>query len=368
MDEVECIVVGAGAVGISIARSLSLSGKEVLVLEAEPSFGFGTSSRNSEVIHAGIYYPRDSLMARFCVSGRDLMYEFCSEHHVEHRRCGKLIVATSEDEATRLPGIAKHAHSNGVSDLVTLSEKQALQMEPNLNVVAALYSPSTGIVDSHAFMLAMVGQAEANGALFSYRSPFVSAELGERTIVSVGGAEPMNLACRWLINAAGLVAPNVAGLMRGFPTSSVPKAYFAKGNYFNLASGKAPFSRLIYPVPVAGGLGVHLTLDLMGQARFGPDVEWIEEIAYEVNPGRSRVFYEAIRRYWPELPDDSLQPAYSGIRPKIVPPEVAKQDFQILGPREHGIPGVVQLFGIESPGLTSSLAIGDYVNDLLLFS
>ncbi|MCW0982267.1 NAD(P)/FAD-dependent oxidoreductase [Agrobacterium sp. BT-220-3] len=365
MEEVECVVVGAGVVGIAIARSLALAGRDVLVLEAEPSFGFGTSSRNSEVIHAGIYYPTNSLMARLCVAGRDMLYDFCSEHHVEYKRCGKLVVATSLEEAQRLPAIAKHAYSNGVSDLVVLHKHEALELEPNLNVVEALHSPSTGIVDSHGFMLAMVGEAEAHGALFAYRSPFLSAKIGDCSVVSIGGTEPIQISCRWLINAAGLTAPNVAGLMDGFPKGSIPTAYFAKGNYFSLVTGKAPFSRLIYPVPVAGGLGVHLTLDLNGQARFGPDVEWIETISYDVNPTRSAVFYDAIRRYWPDLPDDSLQPAYSGVRPKIVPPAIAKQDFQIIGPREHGVPGVIQLFGIESPGLTSSLAIGRHVSEMV---
>lgn len=366
MEEIECIVVGAGVIGIAIARSLALAGKDVLVLEAESSFGFGTSSRNSEVIHAGIYYPKDSKMARLCVTGRDMLYSFCSEHHVEHKRCGKLVVATSFEEAQRLPAIATHAHSNGVSDLVVLGRDAAVELEPHLNVVEALHSPSTGIIDSHGFMLAMVGEAEAHSALFSYRSPFLSAKIGDSTIVSIGGgAEPFQISCRWLINAAGLTAPNIAGLMDGFPKGSIPTAYFAKGNYFSLATGKAPFSRLIYPVPVAGGLGVHLTLDLNGQARFGPDVEWIENISYDVDPHRSTVFYDAIRRYWPDLPDNSLQPAYSGIRPKIVPPAIAKQDFEIMGPKEHGVPGVIQLFGIESPGLTSSLAIGRYVSEIV---
>ncbi|MGN7958280.1 NAD(P)/FAD-dependent oxidoreductase [Agrobacterium tumefaciens] len=366
MEKIECVVVGAGVIGIAIARSLALAGKEVLVLESEPSFGFGISSRNSEVIHAGIYYPTDSHMARLCVSGRDLLYAFCAEHKVEHRRCGKLVVATSSDEAEKLPAIAKHAHANGVSDLVCLTKEEALRKEPELNVVEALYSPSTGIIDSHGFMLAMIGEAEANGVLFSYRSPFVAAVTGDQTVVSVGGVDPMQISCRWLINAAGLEAPMLAALTGGFPQDMIPNAFFAKGNYFGLTGSTAPFSRLIYPVPVSGGLGVHLTLDLTGQARFGPDVEWIDEISYEVDPRRSSDFYGAIRRYWPGLPDDSLQPAYSGIRPKIVPPSIAKQDFQILGPKEHGVAGVIQLFGIESPGLTSSLAIGRYVSDIVL--
>jgi L-2-hydroxyglutarate oxidase LhgO len=366
VETVECIVVGAGVVGIAIARSLALAGREVIVLESEDSFGRGNSSRNSEVIHAGIYYPRDSLMARLCVEGKSRLYEFCRDFGVEHKSCGKLVVATNEDEAARLPSIAAHAAANGVGDITLLIQKQLLQMEPRLSAVAALHSPSTGIIDSHGFMQAMIGQAEDNGAVFAWRSPFGAAKAGNALTVHVGGDQPMTLSCRWLINSAGLQAPAVARAMDGFPPEAVPRAYFAKGNYFSLSGIRAPFSHLIYPVPVPGGLGTHLTLDLTGQARFGPDVEWIDSVDYSVDPGRAEGFYAAIRRYWPELPDNCLVPAYAGIRPKIVPPAVAKQDFQIIGPQTHGINGVVQVFGIESPGLTASLAIADHVKGLLI--
>ncbi|GGB12388.1 FAD-dependent oxidoreductase [Brucella endophytica] len=362
MDSVECVVIGAGVVGIAIARSLALSGKEVLVLEAEKTFGQGSSSRSSEVIHAGIYYPHGSFMARMCVEGRDRLYRFCREYHVEHKACGKLIVATSADEAAKLPSIAAHARANGVDDVVPIEAERAREMEPHLRAVSALYSPSTGIIDSHGFMLSMVGHAEENGAIFSYETPLKATRITPEIVLNIGGKEPMALSCRWLINCAGLAASRVAGSMEGFPQAFVPETYLAKGNYFALSGMRAPFSRLIYPVPVAGGLGIHLTLDLAGQARFGPDVEWLDEIDYNVNIARSSGFYEAIRRYWPELPDGSLIPAYAGIRPKIVPPAIAKQDFQILGPEDHGVPGVIQLFGIESPGLTASLAIADYID------
>lgn len=361
MESVECVVVGAGVIGIAIARSLALAGREVLVLEAEETFGQGNSSRNSEVIHAGIYYPHNSLMAKFCVEGRKQLYRFCEEFHVEHKICGKLIVATNKEEASRLPSIAAHAHANGVIDVANVGLEQIREMEPELSVVAALHSPSTGIVDSHGFMVSMVGHAEDHGAFFSYHAPLEAAEPGSDIVIHVGGAEPMTLSCRWLINSAGLSATGIAKTIYGFPPEFVPDTYYAKGNYFSLSSAKAPFSRLIYPVPVAGGLGVHLTLDLAGQARFGPDVEWIDEINYNVDEKRADSFYQAIRRYWPKLPADSLVPAYSGIRPKIVLPEIAKQDFKIIGPEKHGMPGVIHLFGIESPGLTSSLAIADRV-------
>ncbi|AOG12681.1 MULTISPECIES: NAD(P)/FAD-dependent oxidoreductase [unclassified Agrobacterium] len=365
METVECIVVGAGVVGIAIARSLAQAGREVIVLEAEDSFGSGNSSRNSEVIHAGIYYPKGSLMARLCVEGKNRLYDFCRDFGVEHKACGKLIVATNEDEAARLPLIAAHAADNGVGDITMVAREQLRQIEPKLSAIAALHSPSTGIVDSHGFMQAMIGQAEDQGAVFAWRSPFGAAEAGHALTVQVGGDQPIKLACRWLINSAGLRAPAVAGAISGFPESAVPETYFAKGNYFSLSGLRAPFSHLIYPVPVPGGLGTHLTLDLAGQARFGPDVEWVPSIDYSVDPGRSAGFYAAIRRYWPELPDGCLVPAYAGIRPKIVPPSVAKQDFRITGPQDHGVNGLIHLFGIESPGLTASLAIAEHVKALM---
>ncbi|SON58365.1 L-2-hydroxyglutarate oxidase LhgO [Hartmannibacter diazotrophicus] len=365
METVDCLIIGAGVVGIAIARKLAQSGREVVVVEAEESFGTITSSRNSEVIHAGIYYPRDSQMARLCVAGRKALYAYCDAHQVSYQRCGKLIVATNEDEADRLSAIMAHAHANGASDVAMVDRGELARMEPALSAVAALHSPSTGILDSHGFMLSMLGEAEEAGAFFAFNAPFVEAEIGPKPVVRIGGREPMTLACNLLINAAGLQAPHVARQMKGFPQEHVPAAYYAKGSYFSLASGRAPFSRLIYPVPVAGGLGVHLTLDLAGLARFGPDIEWVEAIDYRVDPARGERFYAAVRRYWPGLPDGALVPAYSGIRPKIVPPSIARQDFVIASKRDHGIGPVIHLFGIESPGLTSSLAIADHVYALV---
>jgi L-2-hydroxyglutarate oxidase LhgO len=364
MDDVECVVVGAGVIGLAIARRLASAGREVIVLEAEGEIGTVTSSRNSEVIHAGIYYPRDSLMARFCVQGRQALYRYCDDHGVPYRNCGKLIVAATRQERERLASIAERARANGVLDMEILSETEALALEPALNCVGALLSPSTGIIDSHAYMLSLRGEAEAAGALFAFHAPLLRAAAGNgRLALDVGGEAPMTIGCRLLVNAAGHGAPAVAGRIDAMPADRIPKPYLAKGNYFS-CSARAPFSRLIYPVPVAGGLGVHLTLDMAGIARFGPDVEWIDHFDYAVDPARAILFYPAIRKYWPGLPDGSLVPAYAGIRPKIVPPAIAAQDFVIEGPRDHGVAGLVNLFGIESPGLTSSLAIADYVAEL----
>ena len=364
MDRVECVVVGAGVVGLAIARRLAQAGLETVVLEAAEGIGTVTSSRNSEVIHAGIYYPAGSWMARMCVNGKRALYAYCRDHGIPHRNCGKLIVATTPNESLKLQSIKAHAEANGVLDMQALSGDAARKMEPALNCDAALLSPSTGIIDSHAFMLALRGDAEAAGAAFAFHAPLLRARAGNDAIeLDVGGDAPMTLACRLLINSAGLGAPAVARGVDGMPIELIPPAYLAKGNYFS-CSARAPFSHLIYPVPEPGGLGVHLTLDLAGQARFGPDVEWVDTIDYAVDPARAERFYPAIRRYWPTLPDGALMPSYSGIRPKIVPPAVARQDFMIQGPRDHGVAGLINLFGIESPGLTSSLAIADYVGEL----
>jgi L-2-hydroxyglutarate oxidase LhgO len=364
MDKVECVVIGAGVIGLAVARRLARAGREVIVLEAAEGIGTVTSSRNSEVIHAGIYYPAGSLMARMCVSGKRALYEYCGDHGIPHRNCGKLIVATAPKETLRLQSIRAHAEANGVLDLQTLSGEAARALEPALNCDAALLSPSTGIIDSHAFMLALRGDAEDAGAACAFHTPLLRAKaLAGRIELDAGGIAPITLECRLLVNAAGLGAPAVARSIDGMPIDLIPQAYLAKGNYFS-CSARAPFSRLIYPVPEPGGLGVHLTLDMAGQARFGPDVEWIDAIDYAVDPARAERFYPAIRRYWPALPDGALIPSYSGIRPKIVPPAVAVQDFLIQGPPHHGVDGLINLFGIESPGLTSSLAIADYVGEL----
>ena len=363
MDRVECIVVGAGVVGLAAARRLAQAGLEVVVVEAAGDIGTGTSSRNSEVVHAGIYYPAGSLMARMCVAGKHALYRYCEDHGVPHRRCGKLIVATAENENAKLISIRSHAETNGVDDLQTLSGADARALEPALNCTGALLSPSTGIVDSHAFMLALRGEIEDAGGALAFHAPLTRAKIvPEGFEVEIGGDSPMTLQCRVLVNSAGLAAPSIARVIDGMPADRIPTTYYAKGNYFS-CSARAPFARLIYPVPEPGGLGVHLTIDLGGQAKFGPDVEWIDEIDYAVDPARAERFYPAIRRYWPALPDGALTPSYSGIRPKIVPPAVARQDFVIQGPQEHGVAGLINLFGIESPGLTSSLAIADDVAD-----
>jgi len=364
MDKVECVVVGAGVVGLAIARRLAEAGREVIVLEAADAIGTVTSSRNSEVIHAGIYYPAGSLMARLCVAGKQALYDYCRDRGIPHRNSGKLIVATRPEEIAKLASIKAHAEANGVADLEQLSGTEARALEPALACEAALLSPSTGIVDSHSYMLSLRGEAEAAGAAFAFLAPL---ERGRVTAdgfeLDVGGEAPMTLACDMLINSAGLSATAIARMLDGMPLDLIPPAYLAKGCYFS-CNAKAPFSRLIYPVPEPGGLGVHLTLDLAGQARFGPDGEWVDHIDYTVDPARGERFYPAIRRYWPSLPDGALMPSYSGMRPKIVPPAVAVQDFMIQGAQTHGVPGLINLFGIESPGLTSSLAIADYVAEM----
>jgi L-2-hydroxyglutarate oxidase LhgO len=364
MEEVECLVIGAGVVGLAVARALACTGREVIVVEREEAIGTQTSSRNSEVIHAGIYYPRDSLMARFCVMGRQALYDYCATRGVPHSRCGKFVVATDQAEADQLGSIAARARLNGVQDLVEIDVSQALALEPALRCTAALHSPSTGIVDSHALMLSLQGEAENRGAMIVLNCPFLGGKPDRGGfVVDLGGDMPMTLRARLVVNSAGLFAPDIVARIEGIGPAYVPQAYYARGIYFML-SGRSPFSRLIYPVPVAGGLGTHLTIDLAGQARFGPDVEWIDSIDYSVDASRLPLFAAAIRRYWPDLDESRLHPGYAGIRPKIVPPHVARQDFVIQGSDVHGLTGLINLFGIESPGLTASLAIADHVRDL----
>jgi L-2-hydroxyglutarate oxidase LhgO len=362
-ERVQTVVIGAGVVGLAIARTLALSGREVLVLEREGAFGTITSARNSEVIHAGIYYPRDSLKARLCVAGREMLYGYCAAHGVPHRRCGKLIVACDPGEVEAFGAIARRAWNNGVEDLREIGADDARSMEPALACHGALLSPSTGIVDSHSLMLTLLGEAENAGAILVMQTEVTDlAATPDGFVIRTGGAEPMELLADELVNSAGLGAPALAGAMRGLPAEAVPRQWIAKGNYFSL-SGRAPFTRLIYPAPVAGGLGVHLTLDLAGRGRFGPDVQWIEEEDYSVDPSRGEAFYAAIRRYWPGLPDGSLAPDYAGIRPKLA--RAGESDFRIDDAAVHGLPGHVGLYGIESPGLTSALAIADMVRDML---
>ena len=361
MDEVEAVVVGAGVIGLAAARALALAGHEVVVLERAYTIGFETSSRNSEVIHGGLYYPHGSLKATACVEGRERLYAYCADHGVPHARLGKLIVATEEAELPGVENIEKSARANGVDNLEWLSAAEAQRLEPELNCVAALLSPSTGIIDSHALMLAYQGDAEAAGAFVAFRSPVLSGRVGNDGFrLEVGGEEPTTIGCRMLVNAAGLTAPALARAIEGVPPETIPPAYFCRGVYFTL-SARSPFRRLIYPVPVPGGLGVHITLDLAGQARFGPDVEWIEGIDYGVDPRRGDAFYAAVRRYWPGLRDGALQPGYAGIRPKISSPTEPAADFVVQGPKTHGIPGLVNLYGIESPGLTASMPLADEV-------
>ena len=370
MDRVDVIVIGAGVVGLAIARELALAGLEVVIAERERLIGSGVSSRNSEVVHAGLYYPVGSVRAELCVRGREMLYDFCAARGVPVQRCGKLIVATRAQDEAKLDVIHQRGQAAGVHDLRLLTRAQAQALEPELHCTAALLSPSSGIVDSHGLMTALLGDAENAGAALALTSAFLGAEpdaAGWRVRGGGAAGEPdFELGARWLINAAGLDAQTVAASMQGFPATAIPRRHVARGHYFSLA-GRAPFSRLIYPTPVDGGLGVHLTLDLGGQAKFGPDVEWFESdapgpaLGYDVDPARSQAFYAEVRRYWPRLPDGAMTPSYTGIRPKISGPGEPAADFRIDGPAQHGVAGVVQLFGIESPGLTSSMAIGQRV-------
>jgi len=358
VERLDAVVVGAGVVGLAIARELAMAGREVVILDAEDAIGTHTSSRNSEVIHAGIYYPKGSLKARACVEGKHLLYEYCASHGVPHRRCGKLIVATDQAQLEELNSIRARAHANAVEDVDWIAKEEVARLEPELFCVGALHSPSTGIIDSHALMLAYLGDAEAHGAMLALKSRFERAAVGDGFEVHVAGSEP--IACNVLVNSAGLRAPTVAKSIEGYDERLAPGEFYAKGNYYSLTR-RSPFSRLVYPVPEPGGLGVHVTLDMAGQARFGPDVEWVERIDYDVDPRRAERFYAAIRRYWPGLPDGALLPGYSGIRPKTAGPGEPAPDFHIQGPAQHGVPGLVHLFGIESPGLTASLALADAV-------
>ncbi|WP_087723260.1 NAD(P)/FAD-dependent oxidoreductase [Pandoraea sp. PE-S2T-3] len=370
MDKVDCVVIGAGVVGLAVARAMAMAGREVVILESERAIGTGTSSRNSEVIHGGIYYSPGSLKARLCVEGKHKLYDFCASHGVEHRRCGKLIVATTDHQIGELEVIAANARASGVDDLQWLTTEEVAQREPDLHTFGALLSPSTGIIDSHGLMLALQGDAENAGAMLAFDARVVGGRVGgaagaegiELTVQT--GGETSTLLANTVINSAGLYAVDIARTFEGLDPAHIPQRYYAKGSYFTCAQ-RAPFTHLIYPVPEPGGLGVHLTLDLGGQARFGPNVEWVDDIDYTVNAADGDGFYAAVRRYWPALADGALQPGYAGIRPKISGPGQPAADFRIDGPAVHGVSGLVNLFGIESPGLTASLAIADAVHALL---
>lgn len=370
METVDVVVIGAGVVGLAVARALAQAGREVVVLEREAAIGTGVSSRNSEVIHAGLYYTPGSLKARLCVRGKELLYGFCDSHGVAHRRCGKLVVATDDAQLDGLDAIARRAEANGVP-VEWLDGAAARALEPALSCRAALSSPSTGIVDSHGLMLALQGDLERAGGLVALASRVeaIARDADGLRVQVVSDGETTELLARVVVNAAGLHACEVAANTRGLDARHVPRAHYAKGSYFSLA-GRAPFSRLIYPAPQDAWLGVHLTLDLGGQAKFGPDLQWLDAsdpqaIDYRVEPQRADGFYAEVRRYWPDLPDGALQPSYSGVRPKIHGPGEPAPDFRIDGPAAHGVPGLVNLLGIESPGLTSALAISEHVAALL---
>jgi L-2-hydroxyglutarate oxidase LhgO len=367
MQGIDCVVAGAGVVGLAIARALAIAGREVVVIEKAGSIGTETSSRNSEVIHAGLYYAADSLKARLCVDGRERLYAYCQDHGIPHARTGKLIVATEPGQLDRLQAIQANAARCGVHDLAFLTRAEAERLEPALRCAGALLSPSTGIIDSYALMLSLRGDAEAAGASFALLTTITGAAVvggGIRIETRDAHGKDFAVEAGAFVNSAGLAAQALAGRIEGFPRHLIPRLWLARGNYFAL-SGRSPFSRLIYPLPAQGGLGVHLTLDLAGNARFGPDVEWIDHVDYTVHPGRSAAFYGQLRRYWPALGGGTLQPAYAGIRPKLSGPDQPAVDFMIQGPASHGAGRIVNLFGIESPGLTASLAIADHVVDLL---
>jgi L-2-hydroxyglutarate oxidase LhgO len=362
LNDIDCIVIGAGVIGLAAARALSRGGREVIILECERHFGMHTSSRNSEVIHAGIHYEPNSLKARLCVAGRDLLYRYCAERGIPHRRCGKLTVATADNQLATLEKIDSNARANGVFDLEWLDGSAARRAEPELKCIRALSSPSTGIIDSHVFMQSLLADAEANGANIAYDTRVSSLRTTAGGIeIAINGESVPIVRARTVVNSAGLQADRVASSMQDFPVQFIPKVSFAKGSYFAL-SGASPFSRLVYPAPPPGGhLGIHTTIDLGGAARFGPDSEWVHSLDYAVDPQRVGLFAEAIRQYWPGLTEERLYPAYAGIRPKVSGPGEATKDFCISGPKQHGVAGVINLFGMESPGLTASLALGEYI-------
>jgi L-2-hydroxyglutarate oxidase LhgO len=365
-DTTDTLIIGAGVIGLAVARALAMAGRDVIVVEKNTGIGEETSSRNSEVIHAGLYYPTGSLKARLCVAGKEALYAYCADRGIPHRRCGKVLVAGSQTQLEQLRAIERQAAINGVTDLEWLDERRVRALEPAVDGVAGLFSPSTGIFDSHALMVALQGDLERHGGMLALKSEFVDGEVDDgrlRVTIDSDGTRS-TIVARTLVNCGGLHASRVAGALRGLDPRLVPATRFAKGNYFNLR-GPSPFRHLVYPLPEQGGLGVHATLDLAGRTRFGPDVEWSDTLDYRVDVSRAAAFYAAIRRYWPALADGTLEPGHVGIRPKIAGPGEQAADFLIQGPADHGIEGLVNLFGIESPGLTACLAIADHVAGLL---
>ncbi len=365
MEQVDCLVIGAGVVGLACARALAIAGREVIIVERASGIGTETSARNSEVIHAGIYYPSGSLKAELCVAGKHALYHYCEERAINHRRCGKLIVASTEAQLADLKALQQKAHANGVTDIELISAAEAMAREPEVHGHAALWSPSTGIVDSHTFMLNLLGDIENHAGMLVLESPVESAKAVDHGIeITTGGESAMTLRANLVINAAGLWAQEIADSVDGLGKTTIPERHLARGVYFSL-QGVAPFSRLVYPMPEKGGLGCHFTLDLDGKGRFGPDVEWVDEIDYSVDASRGETFYDSIRQYWPNIPDGALLPDYAGIRPKVAPPGQTG-DFIIQGAGDHGVSGLVNLYGIESPGLTASLAIATRVKETVV--
>ena len=365
MDQIECVIVGAGVVGLSIARELALGGRDVLIIEKEDAFGIHTSSRNSEVIHAGIYYPKDSLKAQLCVQGKKMLYEYCELRSVPHKRVGKLIVATEDFEIDTVKQYIDKAGDNGVNDLLWLSQSEVAELEPEVSSVGAAFSPSTGIIDSHSYMLSLLGDTENAGGVVVYQTSVASIEpQNGGFIVKTEGLNAHEIKTEILINAAGLYACDVARTIADLDDALIPKPYYAKAHYYSL-SGRNPFTHLVYPVARKASLGVHVTVDMGGAARFGPDLDWIEGIDYSFDASRGQLFYDAIRRYWPSVVRDQLQPGYTGIRPKISGPNEPAADFLIQSHQDHQMKGLINLFGIESPGLTSSLAIAELVAQLI---
>ena len=367
-EQADVVVIGAGVVGLACARAFALKGREVILLEMAEDIGTGTSSRNSEVIHGGIYYPAGSLKAECCVAGKHMLYDYCASHGIEHKRIGKSIVACAEDEIPALEGLKKKAEANGVMDLQWLDAAQVRAMEPNVTAAAGLLSPSTGIIESHGYMLSLQGELEDHGGMVAFHTPVEGGGVlaDGRIRIRAGGESPMELDCNLVVNSGGLYAQHIARAIEGIPPDKIPPAFYAKGHYFTIA-GKSPFNHLIYPAPVVGGLGTHSTLDLGGGTKFGPDVEWLDvthpsQIDYRVDEKRAESFYGAIRRYWPGLADGALSPGYTGVRPKLTnAADKYAADFMIQGPADHGLASYVGLYGIESPGLTSSLAIAEKV-------